>query len=283
MREHAEAAELVDGAGQRATVVDGLRLGGGTFTRLPMAPPRVVDSSSGRVAVLSAPAWGLVLGAMAGGLAGGLWWWFARDGAPVELAALFCAVVAVVALAWLTRGLHLDGLADTVDGFASMRRGADALAVMRDPHIGALGAVGLGLVVLLQVVSLAVLVSQLDPLGVALLLTAVAVLARGCLPWLVRSGTPAADTGLGAAVVGSVSPTLAAVATLVSSVVAAAFLVAAGLSVTAAIFGVSVALVAVVVLRRNAMARFGVLSGDVLGAAVEIATLTVLVVAAVSI
>lgn len=282
MREPADAAELVDGAGPRATVLDGFRLGGGTFTRLPMSPPRVVDGSSGRIAVLSAPAWGFLLGAMAGGLAAVLWWWFERAGDPGALRALLSAALAVVALAWLTRGLHLDGLADTVDGFASMRQGPEALAVMRDPHVGALGAAGLSLVVLLQVVALAVLISQAEPFGVLLLVTAVAVLPRGILPWLVRSGTPSAETGLGAVVVGSVSPKLAAVWALVSSVVVAALLVAAGLGAPAAALSVIAALMAVVVLRTQALRRFGVLSGDVLGAAAETATLTTLLVAAVA-
>jgi adenosylcobinamide-GDP ribazoletransferase len=43
----------------------------------------------------------------------------------------------------LTRCLHLDGLADTVDGWAGGRTPEERLAIMRDPSIGAMGAVAL--------------------------------------------------------------------------------------------------------------------------------------------
>lgn len=282
MSEPADSTELVDGPGQRATFFDGLRLGCGTFTRLPTPPPKVVNGSSGRVAVLTAPVWGFLLGAMAGGIAAALWWWFSRDGEPGALQALLSAVVAVGMLAWLTRGLHVDGLADTIDGFASMRRGAGALAIMRDPHIGALGATGLTLILLLQLVSLAVLISEVDAFGVVLLVTAVGVLSRGVLPWLSRAGTPAAATGLGAVVVGRASSTLATAVTLCSSAVAGALFFAAGLSAVVATLAVVAALIAVVVLRSQVLGRFGVLSGDALGAAVETATATALLVAAIA-
>lgn len=273
---------MADGVPTAASVTDGLRLGCGTFTRWPVSPPRVVDASSGRIAVLSAPVWGFALGVIAGGLAAAQWWWFSRDGDPGALAALLSAAVVVIALAWLTRGLHADGLADTIDGFASMRRGTGALAVMRDPHLGALGALGLGLVLLLQLISLAVLLTETSPWGFVLVVSAVGVMSRGVLPWMVRAGTPASDTGLGAVVVGSVPSALAIAATALSSVVAAALLVAAGWGITPALLAVAAAFVAAVVLRRSALRRFGVISGDVLGAGVEIATTAALFVAVVS-
>jgi adenosylcobinamide-GDP ribazoletransferase len=52
-------------------------------------------------------------------------------------------VLLIVLLVLLTRGLHQDGLADTVDGLAGGRTPAERLAIMRDPHIGAIGATGL--------------------------------------------------------------------------------------------------------------------------------------------
>jgi adenosylcobinamide-GDP ribazoletransferase len=52
-------------------------------------------------------------------------------------------VSAIVTLAILTRGLHLDGLADTFDALGSGKQGKAALAVMRDPQIGPFGAVAI--------------------------------------------------------------------------------------------------------------------------------------------
>jgi adenosylcobinamide-GDP ribazoletransferase len=46
-------------------------------------------------------------------------------------------------LAFLTRGLHLDGLADTVDGLASGGTKEKILEVMRDSRIGAFGVISL--------------------------------------------------------------------------------------------------------------------------------------------
>ena len=43
----------------------------------------------------------------------------------------------------ITRGLHQDGLADMVDGLAGGRTAQVRLAIMRDSHIGAIGATGL--------------------------------------------------------------------------------------------------------------------------------------------
>lgn len=63
---------------------------------------------------------------------------------PVWIAAL----AAVTLSAWLTGGLHLDGLADTADGLGSRALPERALEIMRDSRIGAMGAIALVLVLL---------------------------------------------------------------------------------------------------------------------------------------
>jgi adenosylcobinamide-GDP ribazoletransferase len=50
-------------------------------------------------------------------------------------------------LALLTRGLHLDGFSDTIDGFAAGGPKEKTLEVMRDSRIGAFGVVGLILLI----------------------------------------------------------------------------------------------------------------------------------------
>lgn len=49
----------------------------------------------------------------------------------------------ILTLVVLTRGLHQDGLADTLDGLAGGRSPSERLAIMRDGRIGAIGATGL--------------------------------------------------------------------------------------------------------------------------------------------
>jgi adenosylcobinamide-GDP ribazoletransferase len=60
----------------------------------------------------------------------------------------------VVLLIILTGGLHLDGLADVCDGLYAGRTKADALRIMRDPHLGTMGVVGITSVLLMKVVLL---------------------------------------------------------------------------------------------------------------------------------
>ncbi len=74
--------------------------------------------------------------------------------ADVALRVLFeGAVVSALLITLLvlcTRGLHQDGLVDMLDGLAGGRTPSERLSIMRDPHIGALGATGLFLSILLR-------------------------------------------------------------------------------------------------------------------------------------
>jgi len=63
-------------------------------------------------------------------------------------------VLLIAFLAVITGGLHLDGLADTLDGMAGHRTPGERLEIMRDSRIGGLGAVGIALVLLMQYVLL---------------------------------------------------------------------------------------------------------------------------------
>src|SRR3982751_285127 len=93
-----------------------------------------------------APLVGLVLGGITTGAAvlGDRW-----------ISPLAGAVLGIAALAWLTRGLHLDGLADTADGLGPLRGRERALEVMRAGDVGPFGVVPLVFALLLQVACLA--------------------------------------------------------------------------------------------------------------------------------
>lgn len=53
------------------------------------------------------------------------------------------SALVVVALAVLTGGLHLDGLADTFDGLAPGRTADERLAIMKDPRVGTFGTLAM--------------------------------------------------------------------------------------------------------------------------------------------
>ncbi len=52
--------------------------------------------------------------------------------------------------AFITRGLHLDGLMDTADGLYSNQDRAGMLEIMKDSRVGAMGAIALVMVILLK-------------------------------------------------------------------------------------------------------------------------------------
>lgn len=58
----------------------------------------------------------------------------------------------LILMVWiiLTGGLHLDGFADTCDGFYGNRAREDVLKIMRDSRIGTMGAVGIAMILLFK-------------------------------------------------------------------------------------------------------------------------------------
>lgn len=239
--------------------LDGLRLAVPLLTVVPVRTGEV-DRDTGRRAMLLAPSTGLIVGGgaalvlVAGDLAG--------------LGPLLRAALAVAAMATLTRALHLDGLADLADGLGSGRPADEALAIMKRSDIGPFGVVTLLLTLLIQVAALA----SAPHAPVAVLVAAVT--GRLALPWACRRDVPSARPGgLGALVAGTV-PTRAALLVTALVVVAAA---AAG---PFGIAAVAVGLVAALAASRHAVRRLGGVTGDVLGALVEIAQTAALVVLA---
>nr|VFK60260.1 MAG: cobalamin-5'-phosphate synthase [Candidatus Kentron sp. UNK]VFK68400.1 MAG: cobalamin-5'-phosphate synthase [Candidatus Kentron sp. UNK] len=72
-------------------------------------------------------------------------------------------VLAMLLIGWLAMmhgGLHLDGLADTADGFLSHHGRERVLEIMRDSHIGAFGCLAMGGVLALKVAALASLPNE---------------------------------------------------------------------------------------------------------------------------
>ena len=250
-----------------STLRDGVRLAVGTLTVVRVPPPSRTDRDVARTAMLLAPAVAVV---PAGAAAVAAW---AAD--AVGLAALVVAAVAVAACALTSRGLHLDGLADTADGLASSYDRSQALAVMRRGDLGPAGGVTLVLVVLGQVACLAqVAAAPAGPSVLAALVVAV-VAGRATLPLLCMRGVPSARPGgLGATVIGSV-PRTAATAALALTCGALALL--AGWAAVAAVLA---AAASAAVLAWRCVVRLGGLTGDVLGAGVEIGCLVALLVLA---
>jgi adenosylcobinamide-GDP ribazoletransferase len=257
-------------------VSDGLRLSLTTLSVLPVRPSKTLDRATAGRAMELAPLTGLVLGFLAAGLV-----FVSR---VLEAPDLVAAVLGIGSLALLTRGLHLDGLADLVDGLSSYRDPEGTRAVMKAPDLGPLGAAALVLVLVAQVACLASAIGQHR--GTLSFLTAVVVgrvaVTAAC------TGTPAAaPDGMGALVAGTARRWVAAAWVVLLTLAAGASLSldpdATHDHVWRAVIGVSAVaagLLAARALRAHAVRRVGGLTGDVLGALSEVATTVALLVLA---
>ncbi|MHB1054186.1 MAG: adenosylcobinamide-GDP ribazoletransferase [Thiobacillus sp.] len=123
----------------------GLILALGFLTRLPLPVLRDFQPAELARALVWFPAAGLVVGAtvaLAAALGAALDPWLG-------------ALAGVVMWAWITSGLHLDGLADTADALGAAHRDpARFLAVLADPHVGSFGVIALVLQVMAKLVLL---------------------------------------------------------------------------------------------------------------------------------
>jgi adenosylcobinamide-GDP ribazoletransferase len=192
---------------------------------------------------------------------------------------LLGAALAVAAIAVLTGGLHLDGLADTADGLGSRRPAADALEIMRRSDIGPMGVGALVLVLLIQVTAVAA-IPRLPLAAAALVLAEV----TGRVSVVVATSSPAARRGGFGALVADRTTAVdrAVTAGALACAVVAAGLTAAGPAL--AVRGLAATLAGLLagwLLQRTARQRLGGMTGDVFGAILQVSATTALVVAAV--
>jgi adenosylcobinamide-GDP ribazoletransferase len=132
------------------------------------------------------PTIGLLLGLILWGVFGALAFVF-----PPSLCAGLIVLLAVV----LTGALHLDGLADTLDGLAFGRTSEERLQIMRDHRVGTFGVVGLILILGMKFLAL----NSVPPTGAGKGLLAALVLGRWSMVQLLYRAPYARAEGLGRA------------------------------------------------------------------------------------
>lgn len=154
------------------------------LTRLPTPAVRGFEAED----LARSAAWFPAVGLLLGGLL-----------ALVGLAAQpfdpwLAALLVLIAWAWLTGGLHLDGLADTFDALGAAHRDKERfLQVLADPHVGSFGVIALVLQLVAKLVLLGVAFSHGVSLLALLLIPAWARL--GALWW--SQSLPPLKPGLG--------------------------------------------------------------------------------------
>lgn len=247
--------------------LDGLRLATGTLTVIPSGPIPEIDPPLAARAMIVAPLAVLPLAVSAALVA----WVAGAAGMPELIVGLL--VVGTLALG--SRGMHLDGLADTVDGLASGWDRNRALAVMRRGNTGPMGAAALVIIIGLQAAAIGRVAVDLRT---AILIGIVVCCSRSALSLVCVRGVRAARTqGLGVAVAGSV-PWLAAFVCWLAATMALGLAQAEiGGSYAGGVIAAVVAGLAVLALVWRCVRRLGGVTGDVMGAAIEIALTIMLV------
>jgi adenosylcobinamide-GDP ribazoletransferase len=199
------------------------------------------------------PPVGLLIGAAAAA-----WTW----GLGRVLPAWPASVLTIIALIGVSRGLHLDGLSDTADGFLSSRPRERILEIMKDSHVGAMGVMAIVCVVLLKVAALGSLSEVVRWRAVLLMPVAgrcALVVSMAALPYARATG------GLGALFYRGRSRLDAVWAVLFSGLAGSAVAGLAGLVA----FGLSVVLT--LLFAVYSYRKIGGATGDTLGAACELA------------
>ena len=224
----------------------------GLLTRLPLPRHQPVGAD----AAWAWPLVGLVVGVLAGAAG-----WIAQG-----LGAGVAAGIVLILQALLTGAMHEDGLADTADGLWGGWTRERRLEIMKDSHIGSYGVLALLLVTLVRWSALAALIAG----GQWAALIAAGTLSRAPMAVMMALMPNARGAGLSQAVGRPAFGT--ALVALVLALVVATLLVGP----VATLMATMLAALPCAALALTARAKLGGQTGDILGAAQQLAEAAVL-------
>jgi adenosylcobinamide-GDP ribazoletransferase len=198
----------------------------------------------------------------------GLIFWEAGVVLLTVMPAPAAAALLLTLTVWLTGGLHLDGLADTIDGLGGGRNPEERLRIMKDSRVGTFGVAALILVLVLKF-AFFLAVAQRGQAGWSIFLFP--VLSRWGMVFLAYLSSYARpEGGLGQAMTRGITFQIMAGATISAL---ALCLAVAGLRGLALLAGAALVVGCMSAYFRK---HLGGITGDVLGAANEILEVLVL-------
>jgi adenosylcobinamide-GDP ribazoletransferase len=245
--------------------MSGFRRAVALFTVVPGGRPGGLDRASASAAMRWLPLIGALLGAVAGLPAVAVLHWRAP-------AHLLGAAAAVVLLVLLTRALHLDGLADTVDGLGSRAPAERALEIMRRSDIGPFGVTAIVLVLTVDVAALDSYAGGCQWWPLAALAVAAATGRLAALLAAHVSVPSARPDGFGAHAAGTQTSSVLAAESVAVLGFGAAMAAWVHAGIAAWVIGQAAAVLATVGFLLHVRRRIGGVTGDVFGAMIEVAT-----------
>ncbi len=220
---------------------------------------------------------------------------------PLNFSATVTATLMLLALTALSGGLHLDGLSDMCDGFYSSavrpkgvtadytgqysakaelpkyagRSKEDIVKIMRDPHVGVMGVIGIFFILLLKWSMLASLPLAM-PYYSNIALIMIPFLGRWAMVIAAAAGpyAPAASEGTGRPFVDNLTRKDVIISTAIMMFVTLALCIISGNFVWFALMIAALLVVMAMVMISRRM--LGGITGDILGAVNEITEVAVL-------
>lgn len=229
------------------------------LTKLPVNLPRIPTPQENAVSALYYPLVGFIIGVI-------LW----TVAVYLSIGIVAKSVLLTVFWLWLTGGLHLDGLADTVDGFVGGYGDKErTLDIMKDPHIGAMGVMAIVGAILLKFAFIIEIltIKNLEILDILILSP---ILGRVMILWLLLSTPYIRKNGLGSTLSAYLPKKLA-----ITMLILSLFMVVV-LPMKMAIIVLIGFFVLGFYLTLWFKKRIGGITGDTIGASVEITEIAIL-------
>jgi adenosylcobinamide-GDP ribazoletransferase len=233
------------------------------LTRIPVPVKIEFDEDDFVKGAVFAPVAGLIIGI----LLAVIYYYLSRAGLYI------LAVISVITLEIiLTGGLHLDGLADTADGFFSYRPRERIIEIMKDPHVGTNGILALIIIILIKTS----LLFSLGKINLPVYLVIMPVLSRMNIVWCAGLSRYAGnEKGMAKGMVERTGVRQVIIATVITALIMISVL-RPGYAIQAVLLMFITAGFASLFLLYSSK-KIGGITGDVIGAVIELTEIIILI------